>query len=282
MVAWHSHKSMSQTADISSRFLAARRAAKSLSSFPGTVPETLEAAYAVQAKSIADWGEPIAGYKVGGIGPQWRDQYPSSWIAGPVFSSLVFTVKNGERLDIPVFEGGFAAYEPELLMRLEGISAVRQDIQTLAEAKTFVKNLHIGAEIASSPLASLNDLGPGSIISDFGNQAGIVIGPEIDLGWLDRIDTIDVTTRIDGEIVGQKSPTDGENGPLGTLRFLINHLIQHAPKSGLPDTIWLSSGAITGVHKSHIDTVGAFDYGPLGNFEIAMVKRQSNEGLPVS
>jgi len=273
---------MSQIADISSSFLAARRAAKSLSSFPGVVPETLEAAYAVQARSIVDWGEDVAGYKVGGIPPQWREQYPSSWIAGPVFSSLVFTVQNEERLDIPVFEGGFAAYEPELLMRLEGLSDVKQEIETIAEAKKFVKKVHIGAEIASSPLASLNDLGPGSIISDFGNQAGIIIGPEIDLGWLDRIDEINVTTRIDGEIIGEKSPTDGENGPLGALRFLINHLIKHAPKSGLSNAIWLSSGAITGVHKSHIGTVGAFDYGPLGNFEIAMVKRQPIEGLPVS
>jgi len=273
---------MSQTADISSRFLAARRAAKSLSSFPGTVPETLEAAYAVQARSIADWGEPVAGYKVGGIPPHWRDQYPSAWIAGPVFSSLVFTIENGERLDIPVFEDGFAAYEPELLMRLEGLSDVRQEIETIEDAKKFVKNVHIGAEIASSPLATLNDLGPGSIISDFGNQAGVIIGPEIDLDWLDRIDEIDVTTKIDGDLIGQKSPTDGENGPLGALRFLINHLIQHAPKSGLSDSIWLSSGAITGVHKSHIGTVGAFDYGPLGKFEIAMVKRQLLEGLPVS
>lgn len=273
---------MSQTADISSRFLAARRAAKSLSSFPGTVPETLQAAYAVQAKSIADWGESIAGYKVGGIGPEWRDQYPGTRIAGPVFSSLIFTIENGGRIDIPVFENGFAAYEPELIMRLEGFSDVRKEIESVEDAKRFVKNIHIGVEIASSPLASLNDLGPGSIISDFGNQAGVVIGPEIDLSWLDRIHTMDVTTRIDGEIVGQTTPNEGDNGPLGALRFLINHLIEHAPKSGLPDSLWLSSGAITGVHKSQIGTVGAFDYGPLGKFEIAMVKHQPIEGQAVS
>lgn len=265
---------MTSASDISSAFLAARRAAIALEAYPGDVPASLEEAYAVQALSAANWGEPIAGYKVGGIGPQWREQYPSSWLAGPVFSSLVFNAKTGDRVDIPVFEGGFAAYEPELLMKLKNVSSITSEIKTIEEAKTYVSNLHIGAEIASSPLATLNELGPGSIISDFGNQAGVVIGPEIDVSWLGRFDDIHVTTTIDGEIIGKKSPGKGENGPLGALRFLLNHLMTHAPEGGIPETIWLSSGAITGVHKSRNGTLGHIDYGDLGGFEIAMTTRK--------
>ena len=40
----------------------------------------------------------------------------------------------------------------------------------------FVQSMHIGVEVASSPLATLNDLGPGAVISDFGNNWGVVVG----------------------------------------------------------------------------------------------------------
>ena len=40
----------------------------------------------------------------------------------------------------------------------------------------------LGIEIASSPLATLNDLGPGAVISDFGNNWGVVVGAAVATG----------------------------------------------------------------------------------------------------
>ena len=50
---------------------------------------------------------------------------------------------------------------------------------TLDEAAELVGELCIGIEIASSPLATLNDLGAGAIISDFGNNWGVVVGSSV-------------------------------------------------------------------------------------------------------
>lgn len=265
---------MNEIAAISSAFLSARREARAIENFPGEIPGSLDEAYKVQAKSTAAWGEPVIGYKVGGIGPQWRDQYPSSWLAGPVFPSLVFEVEDQGTVDVGVFNGGLAAYEPELLMRLTGLSELKDPVDSIEQAKRYVSAVHIGAEIASSPLATLNALGPGAIISDFGNQAGIVIGPEIEREWLERLDQLEVTMVIDAEVIGRKAPNPDERGPLGALRFLLNHLLAHGGGIVGPDAIWLSSGAITGVHESISGTIGRFDYGSLGCFDVAMKARK--------
>jgi 2-keto-4-pentenoate hydratase len=265
---------MSNLDHISRAFLSARREAAALTDFPGNIPQDLTAAYAVQAKSIADWGEPVVGYKVGGIPPHWREQYPSPWLAGPVFPSLVHRVDNHGTIDIPVYAGGFAAFEPELVFTLGGLSALKGPIETVDEAKPFVKAVHIGAEIASSPFGDINDCGPGSIISDFGNQSGVVMAQEIDVACLDRITDIHCAMTINGEKIAQKSPADGDAGPLGALRFLLNHILAHPPSMGLPDEIILSSGAITGVHRSVPSSTGHMDYGPLGSLTVVMTERE--------
>ena len=50
---------------------------------------------------------------------------------------------------------------------------------TDAEAADMVGALHIGVEPASSPLATINELGPAVVVSDFGNNAGLLLGPEV-------------------------------------------------------------------------------------------------------
>ena len=263
---------------ISDGFLSARRSARFLEAFPGEVPQTLEDAYAVQTRSIAHWNEPLIGFKVGGVPTSWRSQYSSEWLAGAVFPSNIHRVETGGSIPVGVFEGGFAAYEPELIFELWGLQELvgrKEPIVDLEEAKTFVVRVYIGAEIASSPLATINALGPASIISDFGNNIAAIIGPEIDRKWLNSLDEIDCTLTIDGSVIGRKSPDARDNGPLGALRFLLNHLRKGAPQP-LSESAYLCSGAITGVHEASIGTTGRFDYGVLGTFEVSFVKQESS------
>ena len=258
---------MNATASISAAFLAARREARALSAFPGEVPPTLDTAYAVQARSIRDWGEPVVGFKVGGVAPAFRDRYPSAWLAGPVFESALLRADVLEPTEIAVFEGGFAAYEPELVLRLSDLRAERPHLDTVEEALPFVSAVHLGAEIASSPLATLNALGPGSIISDFGNQAAVVVGPAIELSWLDRLADVQVTTIVDGAEVGRSHVKPDDAGPLGALRFLLNHLRDSGFEA---NGAWLSSGAITGVHEAKLGSSCTIVYEDLGVLKLRM------------
>ena len=264
---------MTDAQTIAKALVEARKRAAPVKAFPGDIPSTLEAAYAVQHAGVALRGDKVIGFKVGGIPENWRDQYKSPWLAGPVFQSEFQKVALGASLDVPVFKDGFAAYEPELVMVLEGLDKLAASIDTIGEALTYVSDVHIGAEIASSPRANVNELGPGSIISDFGTQGGLVLGPSVGKEVLSQFSELRVTLDIDGERIGDAHPKAGEGGPLGALRFLLNHLRDYGHNYDLTGSVYFTSGAITGVHESYIGTSCDINYEGLGAFQLNMTAR---------
>lgn len=261
-------------ASIADAVLYARRAGKAISGFPADIPQTLEQAYAVQMDAMSKWDAKLIGFKVGGVPPQWREQFPANWLAGPMFSDQQYTVKTGESLEVSVFEGGFAAYEAELVFVLKDLNKLDKPLETTAETHAFISRVHLGAEIASSPNLLVNDLGPGSIISDLGNNAGVVLGPEAPLSILDDFSKLEVVLTIDDVEIGRATPNPGENGPLGALRFILNHFISLKGQIDLPENCLISSGAITGVHQSHAHTKSTIKFGDMAEYELKMVPRK--------
>ena len=222
---------------ISSALVRARRDAIALTGFPHTPPANLATAYLIQERSIKLWPDAVAGWKVGGIPPQWRDELGADWLVGPIFSRSVQSARYGEVSMMPVYHNGFAAIEPELILKL-GV--------TRAEDRLF-----IGAEIASSPVPAINDFGPAAVVCDFGNNNGLLIGDEI-LNWSQTVGSTEVSIEIDGEQVGHRVLENLVDGAVAARDFCI----EHARSTGRllkPGTL-ISTGAITGVHEA---TVGA-------------------------
>lgn len=256
--------------EASDALLAARRSCRPLAKFPGELPGTLDEAYAVQARSTELWGDTLVGYKVGGIPPAHRSNYEGNWLAGPIFAGQTQRVEGDGHVEVTVYEGGFAAYEAEIVFV---VSSLPDAEVSSSDALAHVGEIYVGAEIASSPLGDINDIGPGAIISDFGNNAGLVIGPRVEKGMLDDLFATEVRVGIDGREVGKAAPKPGDDGPLGALAFLLNRLRKTG--AALPGKgLLVSSGAITGVHRSEAGSIGHIDFGRFGRFDIAMVARQ--------
>ena len=78
---------MKSTAQIAQGFVSARLAATALPGFPGTLPDSLEAAYACQDAAIALWPDEVAGWKVGRIVPPWLARFTAGRLIGPIFRS---------------------------------------------------------------------------------------------------------------------------------------------------------------------------------------------------
>ena len=114
---------------------------------------------------------------------------------------------------------------------------------TADEAAKFVDKVCIGVEVASSPLATLNDLGPGAVISDSGNNWGVIAGAEIP-DWRTRKEDLAVETFIGGKSVGRGNIAIPAT-PLAALAFALNK----AAQQGLPlrKGDYISTGMITGV-----------------------------------
>ena len=236
---------MSSSRDLAIAFTEARRAARALPDYPGTLPPDLPTAYAVQEAAIGLWTDTLVGWKVAGIADTWRPRYDAPRLAGPVFARNLRDARGGP-VETPVIPGGFGAVEAEFVLRIGRDIPAEARPRTLEEMRPFVEAIHAGMEIAGSPLATLNDLGPGAVASDFGNNAGLVVGPAI-ADWDSRAPSEwTVRMRVDGAVVGEGSAARVAGGPLASLAFLVEHLARRG--RSLPAGSWVLTGMTTGVH----------------------------------
>jgi 2-keto-4-pentenoate hydratase len=234
-------------AEIAGRFLAARRAAGGLADYPGHFPDRLEDAYAIQDEAIAAWGRRVIGWKVGRVMPPLSAKFGTDRLGGPIFFSSN-AAANGSAPLMPVFDKGFAAGEAEFLLRIGATPPAGKTRFTLEEAADLIDAVHVGIEVASSPLGAINKLGPVAVISDFGNNNGLVIGAEVPDWRASGFEQWDVTTVIDGAVVGTGRAANFPDGAIGSARFLFE--LMAARGIALQPGQWISSGAVTGVHDA--------------------------------
>jgi 2-keto-4-pentenoate hydratase len=238
-------------------FVAARREARGLESYPGTPPADLATAYRIQDHAILLDGRRVAGWKVGKINPPLDAALNANRLAGPIFVDSVIDAADGHVPEMPVFADGFAAGEAEFLLHVApGWSG--QEPADDAETYALIDDVRIGIEVASSPYPRINADGPTVTASDFGNNAGLVLGKPL-AGWREiDINTVPVATLIGGTIAGEATSATMLDGPFGAVRFLLAHLAERGIDAR--DGFWVSSGAVTGVHpvKPGQDVVARF------------------------
>ncbi|MEY4054890.1 MAG: hypothetical protein RL519_225 [Pseudomonadota bacterium] len=234
-----------QAQSVATAFVSARRAAQALAEYPGAAPQDLASAYCIQDAAIRLDGRAVAGWKVGRIFPPLDSQLGANRLSGPVFADEVVSAANGEVPAMPVFAGGFAAGEAELLLHVA--PGWNGDMPTDdAGTRAILDEVRLGIEVASSPYARINADGPLVTVSDFGNNHGVVMGPVLE-GWRDLdLCAIVVRTEIDGETAGEASAATMLDGPYGAVRFLLGNLSTRG--FDLSNGLWVSTGAITGVH----------------------------------
>lgn len=230
---------------IAARFVAARRQARALRDYPGQIPQALADAYAVQDQAIGLWDDEIAGWKIGRIPDAWTGRLGAPRLTGPIFRRAVWTAAEGETVEFPVFEGGFAAVEAEFVLKLGADAPADRLDWTAEDAAALVEALIVGVEPAGSPLAAINALGPTVVVSDFGNNAGLILGPAVS-DWRARMADLTCETFIEGRSVGTGGAASIPGGPLEALAFLLGLNVRRGRPLKAGDLI--STGAATGIH----------------------------------
>ena len=250
------------SADIARAFTTARREARALPGFPGAIPADLAGAYAIQDAALSFWGEPPVGWKVGRIAPELQGKMGEARVAGPVFARNRWISRPGQVLEVPVFVGGFAAVEGEFVYRLGADAPADKTRWTADEALALADGLFVGVEVAGSPLATINALGPLVVASDFGNNWGLILGTEID-GWRSRaFDSLTCQTFIDGTKVGAGSAADLPGGPAEAFAWLLGHSASRGRPLKAGDLV--TTGAVTGVHDIVAGQTARIDFGTFG------------------
>ena len=261
----HAHDN-SATSPIARAFVAARRDGRALDGYPGLEPESLEAAYLIQDEAIAAWPDRIAGWKLGRINAPHDARFGAGRLAGPIFSRNVWTAGQSPTR-FGVIDGGFAAVEAEYVLEL-GETAPDHDGWTIDTVAPLVSRVFIGVEIAGSPFAGINDHGPAVTASDFGNNAGLILGGQIQ-GWRDRLSGLACAMTINDTVVGRGGAASIPDGPLDSLAFLLNLL--HRRGRRLEAGQLISTGAATGVHSIQIGQSAVADFGPDGRIDCLAV-----------
>ena len=255
---------------VAQAFVAARHAAQGLAAYPGAVPATLTDAYAIQDDAIRLRGGRVAGWKVGRIQPPLDAAFGSDRLCGPIFADQVVAASPAPVM--PVFGAGFAAVEAEFIVVLAAADPARRE-WTLDDAAAQIARVHIGIEIASSPLATINTLGPAVTVSDFGNNHGLIVGSAIDDWRTAWLDDWEVAVDIDGAAAGTGRASGFPDGIVGSVRFLLTVLAQRG--IAVPEGLLVSTGAISGVHSVHVgqSATARFETGTLTCTFVAAMPR---------
>jgi 2-keto-4-pentenoate hydratase len=257
-------------------FIAARREVRVLAEFPGLLPADLDAAYAVQEEVLRLTPRRLAGWKVAGIPPSFRAQYDAERMVGPVFADAVQEVTKGGHAIVEVHEGGFCAVEAEFVVRLLA-DPPGKDWLTATDIAA-ISTLHAGSEIASSPLATINDLGPGAVISDHGNNSGALVGPGIPRNTFGHWDALAARTYVNGELVGEGSAARVAGGPFAAAAFLAAQLATRGRRLKEGDIIL--TGMTTGVHSVPVGAHARLEFEGIGSFTLDVVARGAAHAAP--
>lgn len=248
------------------RFVEARKAATGFPDFPRPLPADLDAAYAIQEQAIRLWPDQVAGWKVGRIAEPLVPTLGEDRFIGPIFAGSVMPAGG----DFRAVANGFAAFEAELVIIAADNAPAGKLEWTAEEARMFVGTMHIGVEVAGSPLASINDLGPLATIAAFGNNEGLILGAEI-ADWSGHSpDAIHCASSIDGIIAAQATASAIPGGPLAAFAFALGK----AARLGRPMQrgSLISTGAITGILPVSIGQNCVADFGDLGAISCKIVE----------
>lgn len=262
--------------DIAAQLVAARRQARPLNGFPGTAPGNLDLAYQVQDQAIDLWTDRvIGGWKVGRIPPDLEDGFGIDRLAGPIFADTIVRADSGTSVDMPIIDGGFAAIEAEFVAVIDRDAPADKLTWSRDEALDMIADLRIGLEIASSPLSNINDLGPAVVVSDHGNNLGLVVGPTIE-NWRTRpLDSMRCTAIVGLEEVGAGGAFTLTGGFIRSVQFLLELGARRNRPLRAGDLI--ATGQTTGIHDVVAGQMATTDFGDDGKLTVRLIAAMAAE-----
>lgn len=229
---------------IAAVFVEARRAAEGFRDFPGTLPVDMEGAYRIQKAAVDQWGDRVAGWKVGRVQPHLVETLGAERYVGPIFADSIAAPAASNAF--PITSGGSALFEAEAVIVVKSDAPADKTDWTAEEAAELVGHVHVAIEVAGSPLETINELGTLATVAGFGNNNGLILGPEV-ADWRERgWEGIVCRTTIDGVLIREANAAAVPGGPIDVFAYALGQTARMGVPLRAGDCI--STGAITGMH----------------------------------
>lgn len=267
--------SAAEASVIAGQFRAARLSKTALSDFPGPLPRVLDESYAIQDAAIAGWPDKLVGWKVGRILGDLVAVHGTDRLIGPIFAASLQRATGETEESFAAIQDGFCAVEGEYVFELAADAIPGKTDYDASSALDLVGELWTGIEVAGSPLATINDLGPAVVVSDFGNNWGLILGKPV-LNWRARLEDLTCAVTINGNVVGTGVVTAFPGGITQSLVFALNC----AAGRGLPlkRGMLISTGAVSGVHDAKPGDHAIADFGQDGKIACHRLAGPSSSG----
>ena len=263
--------SPADTKAIANAFVTARLQATPLPAFPGERPADMDSAYACQDAAIGLWPDRIVGWKVGWIPDPFATKYGECRLVGPIFAAHLREGGDQAPVSMAIYPQGFSAVEAEYVFELKHDAGDATDWNE-QNVGDIIASVRLGIEVASSPLATINDLGPAVIASDFGNNAGLVVGPPSG-DWRNALQAgAHCQCLLDGVVVGTGGAASISGGPLAGLAFALNRNARRGRMLRAGELV--TTGAATGVHPVRPGQVALARFGAAGEISCRLVAAQ--------
>lgn len=224
----------------------ARSGRRALDGFPGEIPPSVHEAYTVQDAVIALTDDSVVGWKVGLIAPALREQAGAQRLVGPVFAKNLWPAEAGVVMPLPAIVDGTSCVEAEIVMTVGVDIPAGTSVQTLDDARQLLGDVRVAVELAGSPVPGINGLGPTAVASDVGNNAGLVLGPQVPDWRSGAWEQLEASTWIGGELVGRADATTIAGGALEAFRFALDTVSGRGRE--IPAGTHIATGAVTGIH----------------------------------
>lgn len=232
--------------DIARTLVKARAEWRPLPEIPGTPPRSLAEAYAIQDCAVRRLGSSIVGWKVGSIAPALTPRLRADRFCGPLTQVYDGRDDSSGPVAVGIIAGGFAAIEAELVVRIAKPFRSGAAVTSITQVHEFIDAIHVGVEIAGSPMPRIVDYGPIGAVADHGNSLGVVVGRTLSHADWQALSPLSVEVHVAGELVGTGGPDNVPGGLWAALSFVFGNL--SARGFGLRTGDWVSTGAMTGVH----------------------------------
>jgi 2-keto-4-pentenoate hydratase len=113
------------------------------------------------------------------------------------------------------------------------------------------------------------------VASDFGNNAGLILGTEIPDWQRQPGRAMNCETWIEGQCVGRGGAHGVPGGLLAALAFALGRCARRG--LALRAGAWVTTGAATGIHDIALGQHARIDFGPWGEIRCRAVAAQAVE-----
>ncbi len=226
-------------------------------------PQTLEAAYAVQAGLARAAGLSLAGYKIGATNAQVQARFG---VDAPFSGRLFADHVGASPLRVPAGAVNFHAIEAEFDFVMGAALPPRAQPYTRDEVRAAVASVHPAIEVPDSRYADWLSMRAEDLIADNAIGCLLCLGPAAEGGLDHDLAGQPVIVRVNGEVASEGAGSNVLGDPWNVMVWLANRLSARGETLEAGHVVTTGSAADV-VQCQPGDTVTAA-FGPIGEAEV--------------